>query len=40
MRGSRNGALESNSATSASANKISFAAMENRMATAEPKVRY
>jgi len=40
MRGSLSGALESNSATSASANRVWDVAMENRMATAEPKVRY
>ena len=40
IRGSLSGALESSSVTSASANKIWDAAMENRMATAEPKVKY
>src|SRR5260370_40611225 len=40
MHGGRSGALESSSATRASASRIWEAAMENRMVTAEPKVRY
>jgi hypothetical protein len=38
--GSLSGAFDSNNATSASANKICDAAMENSIATAEPKVKY